>query len=149
MPSSHFHVAAQRHEIELVPAMEHVAAAVHWLENLATQEDWPARTTFGLTLSVDEALTNVVSYAFSDSGDAPLLVVPSLRLICQSTPQGIVVEIRDNGHPFDPLGIIVEPLAQSLDEATAGGHGLRLMHHYLKSITYAREGGWNTLTLVA
>ena len=149
MSPSNFHVAAQRHEIELVPAMEHVAAAVHWLENLATQEDWPVRTTFGLTLSVDEALTNVVSYAFSDSGDDPLPVAPSLHLTCQSTPQGIVVEIRDNGRPFDPLGVIVEPLAQSLDEATAGGHGLRLMHHYLKSMSYARQEGWNTLTLVA
>lgn len=146
MPSSR-HAPLPCHEMELAPAMEHIAAATHWLEALATQEDWPARTTFGLTLSVDEALTNIVSYAFSDIGDGFRDAAPTIRLTCQCTQQGIVVQIKDNGHPFDPLGSDIKPLAHELDEAVAGGHGLRLMRHYLKAISYELQDGWNTLTL--
>jgi serine/threonine-protein kinase RsbW len=148
VPSSN-HALLRCQGMELPPTLEHIAAAVHWLEDLAMQEDWPARTAFGLTLSVDEALTNIVSYAFLDGSGGIRTANPTIRLTCQRTQGEIVVKISDNGSPFDPLSIEIAPLAASLDEAVAGGHGLRLMRHYLKSISYALEDNWNTLTLVA
>lgn len=40
------------------------------------------------------------------------------------------------------------PLAATLDDAEIGGHGVRLMQHYLHDLRYTRDGDRNRLTLV-
>ena len=57
--------------------------------------------------------------------------------------------VMDNGVPFDPTARQPRELDASLDDARIGGHGLRLMRHYLRDIRYERTDGWNRLTLVA
>jgi len=95
---------------------------------------------------VDEALTNIVTHAFGDSeGGRETLI----RLACFDGPQGIALRIEDTGPAFDPTLAVPGPQAESVETAEMGGHGLRLMRHYLKSVHYTREGGRNVLTLVA
>lgn len=125
------------------PSSHAVAQALQWLETIATREEWPPRTAFGLTLCVDEALTNVVSYAFN-----PPVVEPAIELICRIDADRIVIELCDNGRPHDPTAGEPPPLAACLDEAKAGGHGVRLMRHYLHEMTYRRISDWNHLYLV-
>ena len=48
---------------------------------------------------------------------------------------------------FDPKAQESPALAASLDEAQVGGHGLRLMRHYLRQLLYRREGMHNVLLL--
>lgn len=141
-------------KLALAPGPEAVAKALGWLEAIADQQGWAPATTFGLTLSVDEALTNVLSYAFDGDGgtddganeDHPA-GSPHIELSCRETDSHIVVELRDNGQPYDPTSRQTPPTAASLDEAEIGGHGLRLMHHYLDRFDYRYEQGWNVLTL--
>ncbi|WP_233234216.1 ATP-binding protein [Bordetella sp. LUAb4] len=130
--------------LHVVPDDTAVAQALHWLESLAQREDWPPRAGFGLTLSVDEALTNIVSYAFADGRRSP----PALSLAYRRRGADLIVDIRDNGHPYDPTLTQLPELAGALDESEEGGHGLRLMRHYLKDIRYQRMRGENRLTLV-
>lgn len=131
--------------LHVVPDDTAVAQALRWLADLARREAWPERAGFGLTLSVDEALTNIVSYAFAGARKAQ----PAVSLAYRRHGADLVVDIRDNGHPYDPTLPIAAALAGSLDESEEGGHGLRLMRHYLKDIRYRREGAENCLTLVA
>lgn len=122
-----------------------VPLALQWLESLAEQQDWAPRTTFGLTLSLDEALTNVVSYAFDPPGTT---AAPAIHLACRTDDARIELELRDNGRPYDPTAGDPPPLVACLDEAEVGGHGVRLMRHYLDSLAYRRDNDWNCLTLV-
>jgi len=39
-------------------------------------------------------------------------------------------------------------LAATLDDAEIGGHGVRLMQHYLHDLRYLRHGDENRLTLI-
>ena len=134
-----------RHDTLDLPAdLSAVPIALQWLETLAEQQGWAPRTTFGLTLSLDEALTNVVSYAFEPSGTA---AAPAIRLDCRAGDTHIELELRDNGQPYDPTAGDPPPLVACLDEADVGGHGVRLMLHYLDSLAYRRQDGWNALTL--
>ena len=48
---------------------------------------------------------------------------------------------------FDPTAQASPDLAASLDEAQVGGHGLRLMRHYLHQMLYRREALRNVLLL--
>lgn len=137
---------SQPDTLDLVPDQNAVAAAMQWLEGIAEREAWPPKLNFGLSLSVDEALTNIVSYAFDDPAEAG--TPPSVVLSCSHDSEWISLDIVDNGRPYDPTKTPPPPLAATLDDAEIGGHGVRLMQHYLHDLRYARSGGRNRLTLI-
>ena len=133
--------------LELTPEPVAVQQATQWLEALAARDNWHPRLQFGLTLSVDEALTNVVNYAFAGrAGDAAR---PFVRLQHHAAGQTVQICIIDNGVAFDPTRIPPPALDESVETATIGGHGVQLMRHYLKSLSYVREADENRLTLTA
>lgn len=140
-------MASRSDTLRLIPGHDSVSPAMQWLEAIAERDAWPARTRFALTLAVDEALTNVLSYAFGE--DAAASDAPAVELAYQRDGADLCVEIADNGRAFDPTVWSPTPLAQTLEDATPGGQGLRLIRHYLKDLRYRRDGGWNRLTLVA
>ncbi|MGE8689113.1 MAG: ATP-binding protein [Achromobacter sp.] len=133
--------------LDLVPDQNAVAAALQWLEGIAERDAWPPKLGFGLSLSLDEALTNIVDYAFDDPAAAGS--PPAVTLQCRRDDTGVALEIVDNGRPHDPTKTPPPPLAATLDDAEIGGHGLRLMRHYLHDMRYARSGDRNRLTLIA
>lgn len=133
-----------RDMLDLPADMSAVPLALQWIEGLAGRLDWPARIAFGLALSLDEALTNVVSYAFTPPGPG----TPAITVSCQADDTCVRVELRDNGRPYDPTADEPPPLVTCLDDARVGGHGIRLMRHYLDGLDYRRQDGWNCLTLV-
>jgi serine/threonine-protein kinase RsbW len=133
--------------LELAPDHSAVASAVQWLEALGERHGWPARVQFALTLSVDEALTNIVSYAFADASSMP--AAPYIRMRHRRDGQAVHIEIRDNGIAFDPTGLPPPAHAASIETADIGGHGVELMRHFLQDLSYAREDGENHLAMTA
>lgn len=131
--------------LDIAPRLDQIDMALAWLRALAVEARWPERAAFGLILSADEALTNIVTHAFESAGVGQA----TIRLVCFNAPQGIALRIEDEGAAFDPTLAVPGPEAESVEAAEIGGHGLRLMRHYLKSIHYVREGRCNVLTLVA
>jgi serine/threonine-protein kinase RsbW len=119
-----------------------VAQALEWLEAQGAQRGWPAKALFALTLCADEALVNTTSYARRADGQPA-----QIHLHCGETPGGIALRIEDDGTAFDPTQQESPQLATSLDDAQIGGHGLRLMRHYLRHLLYLREGERNVLLL--
>jgi anti-sigma regulatory factor (Ser/Thr protein kinase) len=133
--------------LRLVPGDDAVGLAMQWLQDIAERETWPARARFGLTLSMDEALTNILSYAFAQGRSAN--EAPTVQIGYRRDGSDLCLEIADNGRAYDPTAWSPAPLAHTLDEARPGGQGVRLMRHNLKDLRYRRDGGWNRLTLVA
>ena len=119
-----------------------VAAALAWLEALAERQAWPAKARGALVLCADEALANIGAYARTASGEAA-----QLWLACGPSAGGLALCIEDDGTAFDPTTQALPELAASLDEARIGGHGLRLMRHYLRQLLYRRAHGRNVLLL--
>lgn len=118
-------------------------AAIAWIEALGETQQWPPKTGFALTLCADEALTNIATYARQDSG-APA----HISLSCGPVEGGWALCIADNGAPFDPTAQDSAALASSVEDAPIGGHGLRLMRHYLQALHYRRRQDRNELLLV-
>lgn len=121
-----------------------LALALAWLKSAAQRNQWPEQAAFSLALCLDEALSNILAHAARPAGSNEPL---SIKLDCRSRNGSIVLEVQDNGTPFDPTTATSPPLAATLDEARPGGHGLRLMHHYLESLHYQRLEGWNCLRM--
>lgn len=143
-------MASRSDTLRLTPGHDSVGPAMQWLEDIAEREAWPARSRFALTLAMDEALTNVLSYAFGAGAARETAAgeAPAVELAYRREGTALCLEIADNGSAYDPTAWSPAPLAQTLDDATPGGQGLRLMRHYLKDLRYRRDGGWNRLTLV-
>jgi anti-sigma regulatory factor (Ser/Thr protein kinase) len=132
----------------LTPGSHTVPQALAWLAAIAERERWPERTAFKLGLCLDEALTNIVMHGFP-AGQLPLPPMAAITLSLQDDGQRLNLEIVDNGIAFDPTSQAAPARAASLDDAVIGGHGLRLMRHYLEDIHYERRGEHNRLRLTA
>lgn len=133
--------------LSLVPDSDAGTRALTWLESLAEQQQWPLRTGHKLGLCLDEALTNVLLYGFRDRQDND--TGKHIELVVLQEGRTVLLDIIDNGLPFDPSQKKLAPLAATLDEADIGGHGLRLMRHYLQDIQYHRTDQHNHLRMVA
>lgn len=133
--------------LSLTPAPDAVPQALAWLEAVAQQQQWSSRTAFKLGLCLDEALSNIVMYGFKAQRNPA--EDPLIELSILSDGYLFSLEIIDNGAAFDPVQNESRELAESLDEADIGGHGLRLMRHYLHDIEYHHANGRNHLRLTA
>lgn len=61
---------------------------------------------------------------------------------------GLAMRFSDNGKPFDPLHDAPEPdVGAPLEDREIGGLGLFMVRKMSKTIGYARQDGWNVLTL--
>ncbi|MEO6985466.1 MAG: ATP-binding protein [Paralcaligenes sp.] len=131
--------------LSLAPGPDAVRKALAWLESIAEQEHWHKRTAFKLSLCLDEALSNIVMYGFvdraNDTGAA------DITLSIHASEREITLAIVDNGIPFDPTQAVTRDLAETVEDAGIGGHGVRLMRHYLHDIQYRRQGDQNHLRL--
>lgn len=131
--------------LDVGAAIDDITEATSWLGAVAEKEGWPEATRFALELSLEEALTNVVSYGFQGTDAAP-----RIRIECYRLPEDrVAVQLIDNGVPFDPTTIAEPEVPDSIEDAKIGGHGVQLMRHFLETLAYARVGEENHLTLVA
>ena len=133
--------------LSLTPGPHAIPQALAWLESVAEQQHWAPRMAFKLQLCLDEALTNIVTYGFDSHSERAAAGHIAISVISQG--QQLALDIVDNGVAFDPTQSQPGRLAASLDDATVGGHGLRLMHHYLADIQYRRVNDQNHLRLTA
>jgi anti-sigma regulatory factor (Ser/Thr protein kinase) len=100
-------------------AVEEIAAADAWVDEIGRSWGIPERTAFGARVCIAEIVANVLEHGASP-GEAVELGVTLCR--CES---GLDIEITDSGTPFDPTAVSEQPLPQSLEEAEIGGLGLQ------------------------
>lgn len=113
-----------------------------WLEASSRLLDLPDRLREDLEVCANEAVTNVIAHGWDEPGDHRI----SLRL--ERLGDDVMLEIIDEGRPFDPLGGPIGAAAHDLENVSVGGLGLPLIRGLLPSSRYARINGRNVLTLV-
>ena len=101
----------------------------------------PAQTLAVIHLAIDEAVTNVVRYAYEDPRGKELLVQLE---VSGAELRGDVI---DEGRPFDPLAAEVPDVCASLQERRPGGLGIHLVRSLMDGLSYRRADGKNVLTM--
>jgi serine/threonine-protein kinase RsbW len=99
----------------------------------------PDRIVSHVNLALEEAITNIVFYAYDDADDHEITVRISLALGM------LTAELVDDGRAFDPLKVAPPDLASPLEERAVGGLGVHLIRHLMDDIHYRRAGGRNHL----
>ena len=95
-----------------------------------------------LNMALDDLLNNVVQYAFpNDPTEHHIEVEGEVLDAC------VVLTIRDDGIPFNPLSVAPPDLSVLLHEREIGGLGIHLVRAMFDEVTYHRNVGRNVLTI--
>ena len=97
---------------------------------------------FKIELSVEEAVENVVQYAY-EGGIGWLEAGTSL----DDKSLVLNIELRDAGMPFNPLEKEDPDITLSANERPVGGLGIYLCKQMMDSISYRYEDGNNVLVM--
>jgi len=115
---------------------------LHWeLENFGQKCSLSSKTLFELNLILEEVLANVISYAYGDNQRHEIVVRAELK------DGELVMEVEDDGRPFNPLQIPPPDLESPLERRKVGGLGLHLVRELTNSIAYDRKGDKNRLVV--
>jgi anti-sigma regulatory factor (Ser/Thr protein kinase) len=114
------------------------------LEEIAaffSQHSMPQEDIEGIDVAIDEILTNAIGYAFTDGRAHELYI----HLAAEAAE--LVIEIHDDGAPFDPLGASPPDLSDDIELRQIGGLGIHFVSTVMDKMHYRRTAGWNVLTL--
>jgi serine/threonine-protein kinase RsbW len=99
------------------------------------------KTSFAVQLCLDEAVANILEHG-KGSARASVIAADLERSDCE-----VVLDIEDDGGPFDPSQVAPPPPPQAVETASAGGRGIHLIRQFSSRMEYARTGGRNRLRL--
>lgn len=104
---------------------------------------WPAKWAMNLNLSLDELITNTISYGYRDTDEH------EIRITLTEPDGSLVVVLEDDGMEFDPFTAAPEPdLEAGVEERPIGGLGVYLVKTLMDEVAYERLDGRNRITLV-
>ena len=96
---------------------------------------------FNLNLVLEEAVVNVINYAYPKEEHQSIYLSASLR------EGSIVLILTDTGKEFDPTMAPDVDITLSADEREIGGLGIFLIRQIMNEVKYERIDGKNVLTL--
>ncbi len=94
-----------------------------------------------IQLAIDEAMANICNYAYQTPPGEVLVRI-------QDKEGHFMVEMIDEGIPFDPLNMEEPDTQVGLEEREVGGLGIFLLRQVMQEVRYRREGKQNILTFV-
>jgi len=130
------------HDTAVAADLAAIPPLIEWVEERCQEAGLGGELAFKLMLAIEEAVTNVVSYAFAEMPPPHRI---QLRL--EIDDERCAAEVVDNGRPFDPSAAPPPDLTGSLEEREAGGLGIHLIRNMVDRVEYRREDGQNRLRI--
>ena len=112
-----------------------------WLEQSAARFRLSEQLVFRLDLVLNEALPNIIGYAYPHAGTHDIVIV------LEDEPDRVLLEITDDGIPFDPFAREPFVEAASLADATITGRGIHLIRSFSDDQEYRRLANGNVMRL--
>lgn len=130
-------------ELHLTNDVSQVVALGEWIERLGEELALNPADVFQLNLALEEAVVNVMNYAYPGQTDMPIV----LSVSADEGTDGIVFRLTDKGVPFDPTQAEMPDVTLSAEERNIGGLGIFLVEQLMNRVAYEREGESNVLTM--
>ena len=112
-----------------------------FVDEVCEQVDFDMSTTLKLNLAIEEAVVNVMNYAYPAGEKGDVDIEAMINDEC------LVFVISDSGTPFDPTAKAEVDTTLSAEERGIGGLGIHLIRQIMDTINYERVEGKNVLTL--
>ncbi len=120
--------------------MAEVPVLAAWVEQLGEELGLDMPEVFQLNLALEEAVVNVMNYAYEGEG--------LIKLSVTSDGQDVVFILEDEGKEFDPTKVDDPDITLSAEERQIGGLGIFLVQQFMESVIYCRKDGKNILTMI-
>lgn len=116
---------------QLAGFIEAISKEIHLDQSLA----------MSLNLALEEAVTNVIMYAYPKDSDGLVDIEAIIR------KDSIDFTIIDSGKEFDPTGVPDADVNASVEDRPIGGLGIFLVRNIMDSVSYRRYKGKNILSM--
>ena len=112
-----------------------------FIRSAAAEKGLGEELTNSLNLAMEEAVTNVILYAYPEGTEGRIDIDATVR------EDSLEFSISDSGSPFDPTAAPEADITLGVDERPIGGLGIYLVRKLMDSVSYERTDGKNKLTL--
>lgn len=113
-----------------------------FIDGLCEKYQLPMDVGFSLNLALEEAVANVMKYAYPEGEEHNIIL--SVKL----TDNRLIFKLIDTGKPFDPTIVPDADVTLSAEDRKIGGLGIFLVRQIMDSVEYRRIDGKNILTMV-
>lgn len=132
--------------LSLTNDIAQIPILAEWINLVGKELQLSDAMIFQLNLALEEAVVNVMNYAYPNMRNMPVLLrVETLDV--NNDNNCIVFILTDEGVPFDPTKEIMPDVTLSAEERPIGGLGIFLIEQLMESVTYERVEGRNILTM--
>ncbi len=130
-------------KIELHNEIGELAPMTEWIEATCEEFEASPALTMSINLALEEAVTNVIMYAYPDNGVSATFFV-DFNIDEKSIATWRIV---DTGKPFDPTAKEDADLTLGVEERPIGGLGIFMVKQIMDEVLYNREEGQNILIM--
>ncbi len=127
--------------ITLANDLGEIAGTAEKIDAFCEARELSPEIAYALNLSIDEILTNTISYGYDD--DEP----HRIEIVVRMEADSLVVVITDDGAPFDLSAPAQADVEAGLEEREIGGLGLFFVHQMMDEVEHERADGRNVVTL--
>ena len=134
-------MAKNKVSFKLKSNLSELDALCQKLEKFGQSMGLSKKCIFEANLALDELFTNIISYGFDDKNEHTISITIALQ------NDELVVNIEDDGIPFNPTNAETPDLECTIEECRIGGLGIHLAKNLMDEVCYQRCKDKNILTL--
>lgn len=120
--------------------LEQLEQVIAVVENEATLAGIVGSRRSGLLVAVEEAFVNICHYAYPDGAG-------NITINCTRGNDRLVVELIDEGVPFDILSLPEPDTKAGLQDREPGGLGVHFIRKLTDKVSYHHRNGQNILQM--
>jgi len=132
---------SERHLV-LKNDIQEISRLAQFLDTLAAEKGLDHSLTMSLNLALEEAVTNVILYAY------PKGVTGLIELDAFLEKDTLRFVLSDRGVAFDPTAAPEADTTLSVEDRPIGGLGIYLVRKTMDQVTYRNEDGKNILSMI-
>lgn len=122
--------------------IQQIPQLAEFVETVAEAAQLDVGLTMNLNLALEEAVTNVIMYAYPKGSDGLVDIEAIIR------KDSLEFIVSDTGTPFDPTAAPEADITLDVEDRPIGGLGIFLVRNIMDEVKYARsEDGKNILSM--
>jgi serine/threonine-protein kinase RsbW len=128
-------------QLVLKNAISEVRVLSNNVKEFCEENSLSGKVTHDIHLALEEIFSNIVFYGFHDQDEHQIAISLSLR------NNTLILEIKDDGIPFNPLESKTPDLEIPIEERETGGMGIHIARRLVDEIEYFRKQNNNILVM--